>query len=226
MQHRMLDFKDLFELFLKKSWIIIVFTIIFTALGYRNASNLSTSYQSRVKVYIGDNSNIMAAYTSDKTLYYAAFIESFKEIIVIEDFLNETLEKYDLGLTAGQVSGALTFVQSESITPILEIRYASWSQELAGQVLNVLVQELGQQAQKIMPDVNVQVVDSVKVYPIYPNKKKVVVTGAAVGFILSVGIILGLDFLDDTIRKKEQLERLIAVPVLGELPHTKGKENA
>ena len=74
MQHRMLDFKDLFELFLKKSWIIIVFTIIFTALGYRNASNLSTSYQSRVKVYIGDNSNIMAAYTSDKTLSYAAFI--------------------------------------------------------------------------------------------------------------------------------------------------------
>ena len=76
-----------------------------------------------------------------------------------------------------------------------------------------------------MPDVNVQVVDSVKVYSIYPNKKKVIMTGSAVGFILSVGIILGLDFLDDTVRKKEQLERLLSVPLLGQLPHSKEKEN-
>ena len=76
-----------------------------------------------------------------------------------------------------------------------------------------------------MPDANVQVVDSVKVYSIYPNKKKVVVTGAAVGFILSVGLILGLDFLDDTVRKKEQLEKLVSIPLLGQLPHSKEKEN-
>ena len=225
MQHRILDFKELFQLFLKKSWIIVIVTIIFTFLGYRNASQLTTSYQSRVKVYLSDNSNIMEAYMSDKTYSYAAFIEAFKEIIVIEDFLNEALQKYDLGLTAGQVSGGLTFVESESISPILEIRYSSWNYDLAGQVLNVLVQELDQQAKKIMPDVNVQVVDSVKVYSIYPNKKKVIMTGAAVGFILSVGIILGLDFLDDTVRKKEQLERLLSVPLLGQLPHSKEKEN-
>ena len=149
MQHRILDFKELFQLFFKKSWIIVILTVIFTLLGYRNASQLTTSYQSRVKVYLSDNSNIMEAYMSDKTYSYAAFIEAFKEIIVIEDFLNEALQKYDLGLTAGQVSGGLTFVESESISPILEIRYSSWNYDLAGQVLNVLVQELDQQAKRL-----------------------------------------------------------------------------
>lgn len=225
MQHKMLDFKELFQLFLKKSWIIVIITIIFTALGYRNASQLTTSYQSRVKVYLGDNSNVMTAYMSEESYSYAAFIEAFKEIIVIEDFLNETLKKYDLGLTAAEVSSALTFVESESISPILEIRYASLNEETAGQVLDVLVQELGQQAQKIMPNVNMTVVDSVKVYSIYPNKQKVIAIGAAVGFILSIGLILGLDFLDDTVRRKEQLERLVSVPILGQLPHAKEKEN-
>ena len=220
MQDRTIEIKELFELFKKKFWIIIVITAIFAVIGYQSASQLTTSYQARVKVYIGDSSNVMTGYMSDNVYYYNDFIASFKEIIMIEDFLNETLEKYDLGLTAGQVSGALSFIQKEEYSPILEINYRSWSQELAGEVLDVLAKEFGEQAQKIMPDVQVQVIDSVKVYPIVPNKTAPIRNGILIGIVLSVGLILVLDYLDDTIRKKEELETILSIPVLGELPHT------
>ena len=208
MQDRKIEIKELFELFKKKFWIIIVITAIFAAIGYQSASQLTTSYQARVKVYIGDSSNVMTGYMSDNVYYYNDFIASFKEIIMIEDFLNETLEKYDLGLTAGQVSGALSFTQKEGYSPILEINYRSWSQELAGEVLDVLAKEFAQQAQKIMPDVQVQVIDSVKVYPIVPNQTAPIRNGILIGIVLSVGLILVLDYLDDTIRKKEELEKI------------------
>lgn len=226
MQDRKIEIKELFELFKKKFWIIIVITAIFAVLGYQSASQLTTSYQARVKVYIGDSSNVMTGYMSDNVYYYNDFIASFKEIIMIEDFLNETLEKYDLGLTAGQVSGALSFTEKEGYSPILEINYRSWSQELAGEVLDVLAKEFAQQAQKIMPDVQVQVIDSVKVYPIVPNKTAPIRNGILIGIVLSVGLILVLDYLDDTIRKKEELEKILSIPVLGQLPHTKETKGA
>ena len=226
MQDRKIEIKELFELFKKKFWIIIVITAIFAVRGYQSASQLTTSYQARVKVYIGDSSNVMTGYMSDNVYYYNDFIASFKEIIMIEDFLNETLEKYDLGLTAGQVSGALSFTQKQEYSPILEINYRSWSQELAGEVLDVLAKEFAQQAQKIMPDVQVQVIDSVKVYPIVPNKTAPIRNGILIGIVLSVGLILVLDYLDDTIRKKEELEKTLSIPVLGELPHTKEMKGA
>ena len=226
MQDRTIEIKELFELFKKKFWIIIVITAIFAVIGYQSASQLTTSYQARVKVYIGDSSNVMTGYMSDNVYYYNDFIASFKEIIMIEDFLNETLEKYDLGLTAGQVSGALSFIQKEEYSPILEINYRSWSQELAGEVLDVLAKEFGEQAQKIMPDVQVQVIDSVKVYPIVPNKTAPIRNGILIGIVLSVGLILVLDYLDDTIRKKEELETILSIPVLGELPHTTDTKGA
>ncbi len=226
MQDRTIEVKELFELFKKKFWIIIVITAIFTWRGYQSTTHMTTSYQSRVKVYIGDSSNVMTGYMSDNMYYYNDFISSFKEIIMIEDFLNETLEKYDLGLTAGQVGGGLTFTETEGYSPILEITYRSYSEELAGKVLDVLTKEFAQQAQKIMPDVQVQVIDSVKVYPIVPNTKAPIRNGILIGIVLSVGLILVLDYLDDTIRKKEELEKLLSIPVLGQLPHTKERERA
>ena len=226
MQNRTIEIKELYELFKKKFWIIIVITAIFTVRGYQSASQLTTSYQARIKVYIGDSSNVMTGYMSNNVNYYNDFIASFKEIIMIEDFLNETLEKYDLGLTAGQVSGALSFTQKEGNSPILEINYRSWSQELAREVLEVLAKEFAQQAQKIMPDVQVQVIDSVKVYPIVPNQTAPIRNGILIGIVLSVGLILVLDYLDDTIRKKEELEKILSIPVLGELPHKKETKGA
>ena len=224
MQDRTIEIKELYQLFKKKLWIIILITALFTVNGYRSTSYLTTSYQSRVKVYIGDSSNVMTGYMSDNVYYYNDFITSFKEIIMIEDFLNETLEKYDLGLTAGQVSGGLSYTETEGYTPILEIKYRSYSEELAGEVLEVLTKEFAQQAQKIMPDVQVQVIDSVKVYPIVPDKTSPIRNGFIIGFVLSIGLILVLNYLDDTIRKKEELEKLLPVPLLGQLPHTKEKE--
>ena len=77
-----------------------------------------------------------------------------------------------------------------------------------------------------MPDVQVQVIDSVKVYPIVPNKTAPIRNGILIGIVLSVGLILVLDYLDDTIRKKEELEKILSIPVLGELPHTKETKGA
>ena len=62
--------------------------------------------------------------------------------------------------------------------------------------------------------------------PIRPNKQRMVLTAAMVGLMLGVGLAFLLNHLDNTFKGPEDVERRLALPVLGSLPKLKpDKEN-
>ncbi len=65
----------------------------------------------------------------------------------------------------------------------------------------------------------VQIVDTAKppLYPVRPKKKLNILLGIMFGFALGVGIAFFLEFLDDTVKTGEDLERL-SLTVLGTIP--------
>jgi len=64
-------------------------------------------------------------------------------------------------------------------------------------------------------------------FPFSPNIPRTVLLGLILGLFLGVGTVLGLDFLDQTIRSPEQAERLLGLEVLGLIPEAKeGREHA
>lgn len=54
--------------------------------------------------------------------------------------------------------------------------------------------------------------------PIKPNKKLIVAVAAVVGCAVAIGLALLLEYLDNTIREPEDLERQLGLPVLGTIP--------
>jgi len=60
-------------------------------------------------------------------------------------------------------------------------------------------------------------------WPIAPNKKMTYLIAIVLGLVLPVVVIVLIDFLDDTIKSKEELEAATRVPVLGLIP--KGKSD-
>ena len=67
--------------------------------------------------------------------------------------------------------------------------------------------------------VKVKILEEPTTYSSLPNKAKVILVAFAAGIIISIGIILFLDYIDDTIGKREELEKILPVPVLGDIPH-------
>lgn len=51
-----------------------------------------------------------------------------------------------------------------------------------------------------------------------PNISKTIVLGSALGLLLAVGLVFGLDFLDHTLRTPEQVEKYVGLDVLAALP--------
>jgi len=54
--------------------------------------------------------------------------------------------------------------------------------------------------------------------PFSPNLRRTVALGGVLGLFLGVGLVLGLDFLDQTLRTPEQVERYLGLEVLAALP--------
>lgn len=59
--------------------------------------------------------------------------------------------------------------------------------------------------------------------PVKPNKKLNLAVAGAVGLVVAVGLALLLEYLDNTIREPEDLERRLGLPLLGAIPEVSSK---
>ena len=116
------------------------------------------------------------------------------------------------------VASSLTFNSVSSSIPLYNIQYSSWNEEEMVKTLNVVTEELINKIKEMMPETDPTILNEATVYPIYPDKTRLPIIAFIVGIVLSIGIILVIDYLDDKIISKKQLNKILEIPVLGEIP--------
>ena len=93
--------------------------------------------------------------------------------------------------------------------------------ESAKSLYDVLLQKLNETdiAASIRSN-NVSVVEraSAPTSPIRPNKKRIAVVASLLGLLLGVGLVLARDYLDNTIKDPEEIERYLHVDLLAAVP--------
>ena len=206
------EFEELWYLFKKKFWIIIVITVITTSLAVLKVSKLQPSYSASAKVFMGNGNDMFDIYSESELSYYSQFITIFSEVSKIDGFLDDTLKKHKIDNTSLEVASALSF-ESSANTPIVNIYYSSYTDYQMAETLDAVCEVL---LDKVTT--NPTILSEAKVATIYPNKTKLPIIAFGVGIILSIGLILVLDYLDTRIISKKQLEKIVPVPVLGCIP--------
>lgn len=217
MEDKLFDLEELWYLFKKRFWIIIVITAITTSLALYKVSKLQPTYSANAKVFMGNSTDMLEMYSQEELSYYSQFITIFSEISKIDGFLDDTLRKNNIDKTSLEVASALSFTSSEN-TPIVNIFYSSYTDNQMVETLDAVCDELIDKVEEIMPGTKPTILSEARVSTIYPNKSKLPIIAFAAGIILSIGLILVLDYLDNRIVSKKQLEKIIPVPVLGSIP--------
>lgn len=211
------EFEEVWYLFKKKFWIIIVVTAITTSLAVVKVSKLQPNYSATAKVFIGNGNDMLQVYSESELSYYSQFLTIFSEISKIDGFLDDTLKEHKIDKTSLEVASALSFSASAN-TPIVNIYYSSYTDDQMAETLDAVCEVLLDKVKEIMPATNPIILSEAKVTTIYPNKTKLPIIAFAAGIILSIGLILVLDYLDTRIISKKQLEKIVPVPVLGSIP--------
>ena len=134
-----------------------------------------------------------------------------------EEFIEEILQNNNINREASEVRGGISVASSED-SPVVSLKFSSGNSEMMTETLEALGKEFIDNLKQLVPDLDPIIVNTARVSTIWPNKNRVIQMGVIIGLVISIGLILALDYLDDTLRDKKELEKILPIPVLGDIP--------
>ena len=205
----------------KKRWKIIALTTVLATLvsGIFSFFVISPTYEASTKVFIGKEESSMESYNYNDITMYQKLLKTYSELIKTKDLINRAItnSKYELKVEEVLNDVSVTTVADTQMT---QIAYRSTSPNIAKNMLENITNEFIVTAQELVPNGNVRILESVELpkNPVAPNKKMNIAIAFTLGMMVGFGIVFLLEYLDNTYKNKEQLEKDLDIPVLGVIP--------
>ncbi len=222
MEEQVIRLDELFEA-LKKRWLMIftitiIATVISAALSF---FVIKPKYEATTKVFIGKEGENQA-YNQNDVLMYQKLMKTYSEAIKTKDLVSRSIENTSFSLKPEGVLANLTVVPVAD-TQILQIKYKSTNPQEAKEVISEITDEFIKTSTDLVPNGNIKIIEEVQFpeKPVSPNKKLNIAIAFLLGLMVSVGLAFLLEFLDNTFKTKEQLERELDIPVIGMIPNVK-----
>ncbi len=221
MEEQVISLSEIFEA-IRKRWIMIVaITLTATIIsGVLSFFVIDPVYETSTKVFIGKEESDDAAYNSSDINMYQQLLQTYAQAIQTKDLVNRAISglSYD-ELETKNILEKLT-VNPITSTQILEIKYKSKNPNEAKEVLKNITDEFIVVAKDLVPNGNVRVIEEVELpeEPVSPNKIMNIAIAFLLGLMVSVGLVFLLEYLDNTYKNKDQLEKDLGIPVLGAIP--------
>ncbi len=152
---------------------------------------------------------------------YQKLMKTYSEAIKTRDLVGRAIKGANSNLTEDEVLKKLTVV-TVADTQILQIKIDDKNPNMAATMVQAITNEFVTTSKVLVPNGNIKVIESVKVpeIPVSPNKKMNIAIAFLLGLMVSVGVSFLLEFLDNTYKNREQLEKELDIPVIGTIPHT------
>lgn len=214
-----MDLKKIFKILRKRIYLILSLTIV--AIGITAALSyfvITPIYQAQTQFLVNQTVNDQEAYARAQQLETdLQLINTYNVIIKSPAILNKVIDKLDLNITTEKLAEQI-IVSSESNSKVVTIKVLDTDSEKAVTISNTVATVFKEEIPKLMSVDNINILSEAKINkdssPVKPNKLLNIVLGAVIGFVISVGFALLLEFLDTTIKTESDIEEL-ALPVIG-----------
>ncbi|CDM69237.1 Capsular polysaccharide biosynthsis protein [Clostridium bornimense] len=204
---------------LKKRWkIIFATTIFFTALvALITFFFIDPVYEVHTKVFIGKDAEVN--YDNNDVQMYQKLLLTYAQILKTEDLIGTALNNVDSDMTMEEVMKDIT-VEPITDTQILQIKLTGKNKDDLAVVLESITEEFIKESKEIVPNGNVKIIRHVKEAeaPISPNKKMNIILGFLIGLVSGMAIVFLIEYMNNTYKSKEEVERNLKLPVLGVIP--------
>jgi capsular polysaccharide biosynthesis protein len=220
-----LDLAEFWEIIKKNSKLILLITIIATLFtGFLSYFVIPKTYEARTSIIIGlDVSD--SEYNDKKIQYndvlmYKQMIKTYAEIAK-QDIVSEKTIK-----TLGIEADTENFQKNITITPqpdtqIIILKFKNKSPEEAQKIANTFTDTFVEEARRLNPGGSIQIMDNAKVpkFPVSPRPKLNTAIAFVLGILISLGIVFLREYMDDTIKTEEDVEKYLNIPVIGIIPN-------
>ncbi len=213
-----IDLLELFQLFIDNLFLIIGLSILGFGLAFAYTTFfVEPTYSSESTVFIQPTVKENQVSASDITTNQK-LTTTYTEIAKSNTVLDQVWPSYKDSLSKKQISEALT-IKSVGETQIISFTAVTTDPQLSANLVNRVVNVFIMEVSDIMEIDNLKIIDKAQVnrQKVGPNRTLNVVIGTMLGFMLGVGIALLKMLLNRTIQTRYDAEKLLNLPVLGEI---------
>jgi capsular polysaccharide biosynthesis protein len=208
-----LEIKEYLKILYKRLWIVISMVLIITSItAVYSYKYIQPVYEASVKLIVTKSQVLQGVQIMDNGSIDTniKLINTYKEIIKTTAIMDKVVSKYpNLGLKADQLIGMVN-VNSTNESQLMTISVQDMSYTRAAQIVNATAEVFRNQIPLLMKIDNVTVLNEAdltnKPAPIKPNPKMNVVISFIMAIMLAVGLVIILEYLDDTIKSEEDIK--------------------
>jgi len=215
-----ISLKELFQTLKKRLSLIIIITAIATATsGIVSYFLLTPIYQSSTQILVNQSKNDQQQfYNAGEVQTNLQLINTYNVIIKSPAILDKVIEKEKLEMSAGALNGLIT-VASEQDSQVVNITVQNEDPKKAADIANSIATTFQKEISNIMNVDNVSILTKAQLgenpSPVKPQPVMNMAIAFVVGIMAGVGLAFLLEYLDNTIKTEQDIEKQLGLPVLG-----------
>ncbi|AGY76800.1 YveK family protein [Clostridium autoethanogenum] len=217
-----LDLRDFYYILKKRFKLIVLVTVACTLLaGILSFFVIKPTYEAGTTIIVGKPQNSQKSNTQyNDVMMYQNLVKTYAQIAGSNAVMESASNKMNGSVSAGQLKSIITVTPQQG-TQILEIKGQSKDPSQAVNMVNAVSNSFITESKRVFPTGgDIQIMDK----PQFPNKpvkpKKVLNMAIAffVGLMGSIGFSFMLEYMDNTIKTEEDVNKILGIPVIGIIP--------
>ncbi|CAG9620190.1 YveK family protein [Sutcliffiella rhizosphaerae] len=214
-----ISLKELFHTIRKRLWLIVLITAIFTTLsGLVSYFLITPIYQSQAQLLVNQEKADQTSYNTGDIQANIQLINTYNVIIKSRTILDIVSSELNNTHTSSQLTNMIT-VGSVQNSQVLTITVENPDPVMAANIANTTALVFQEQVVNIMNVDNVNILTPAQVgenpSPIKPQPVLNMAIAFVVGMMVGVGLAFLLEFLDNTVKTEQDIEKLLGLPVIG-----------
>ena len=207
-----IDLMELFSALWAKKTIIILSAVFMALVAFVGTKMFVTpKYTSVTKLFVmtkNDDTSASATYTDLQT--GSMLTKDYMELVKSRPVLEKTISKLKLDVTPEELAGMIT-TETPTDTRIMSISVTDDDPKEAKQIADTLRKAVSVQITEIMNADSVNTVEegNLPTSPSSPDVKKNMMLGALLGLVISMGFVVLIFILDDTVKTPDDVEKYL-----------------
>ncbi|WZL73658.1 Wzz/FepE/Etk N-terminal domain-containing protein [Clostridiaceae bacterium 35-E11] len=215
-----IDLREYIDVIRKRIWIIVLIAVIaVTTSGIISFFILEPVYETFTTMMVGKTKSQEQMIEYSDVLLSQKLVKTYGEIAKSRTVSKEVIQNLSLNMTAEQLKQKIS-VNPVGDTEIIMIKVQDTNPVLATKIANNVAVVFMKHVTNIMKVDNVQVIDKAEIPqgPIKPRPLLNILIAGFIGLMLGFGIVFLLEYLDNTIKTPNDVEKYLDLPIIGMIP--------
>ena len=218
-----MELKEYFYIIKKRALLIVLITLAATlATGVISYYVIKPVYKADMSVIIGktEKSNVEIDPNMNDVTMYQSMVKTYSEFAKSRTVAEDVIKKLNLKPMTAQELQSMITVEPKGTTEFLSITVKAKTPQQAMQIANQFAKSLKEVSATIKKSDNVMLLDQAELPTGQDSPKPIlnILIGFFAGIMFSLGLVFMIEFLDNTVKTQEEVEKLLGIPVIGLIP--------